>query len=281
MIAAGIVLYSPDIERLNENIGAIGPQVGLVILVDNGSADKSYLAPYLADGRFVVISNEENMGIAHALNQIMEYASAHDIPWVLTLDQDSVVQSDIIGTYEALKAPDIGIISCWIEDRNFQRDESWGLSQGVIELDWCITSASYTSTEAWKAAGGFDDRMFIDWVDWDFGIAVKNAGYRIIRTYKTKLTHELGRATKVVRIGNYDFIVQNKPSIRYYYGTRNLVYMARKYRHIKLHSQLKLILRNSYVILRYEGNKWRNLKAIVKGLFSGFTMEMPGTQLPR
>ena len=51
------------------------------------------------------------------------------------------------------------------------------------------------------------------------------------------------KAMKVVRIGNYDFIVRNKPLIRYYYGTRNL-------------------------------------KAIVKGLFSGFTMKMTGTQIP-
>ena len=40
LTAAGIVLYNPDINRMNENINNIINQVDYVILVDNGSKNK-------------------------------------------------------------------------------------------------------------------------------------------------------------------------------------------------------------------------------------------------
>lgn len=273
MTAAGIVLYNPDGQRLEENIRAIYPQVDIVVLVDNGSDDQSYLSDYLKNNHYQVIANPTNKGIAYALNQIMEYALAHGIPWVLTLDQDSVVLPNIIGTYESLKSPDIGIISCLILDRNYDNKGCSEEDKDLFDIDWCITSASYTNTKVWHEVGGFDDRMFIDWVDLDFGIAVKNAGYRIVRTSKTKMIHELGRATKVVRIRNYDYIVQNKPSTRYYYSTRNLIYLAKKYPDINIVDQVKQIILNTYVILKYEGNKASNFTSIIKGLVSGFLMK--------
>ena len=66
-MVTGIILYNPDLSRLRENISAILPQVDKVVLVENGSSDITYLKE-LEDEKIELIVNEENMGIAYALN---------------------------------------------------------------------------------------------------------------------------------------------------------------------------------------------------------------------
>ena len=69
-IAAGIVLYNPDIDRLKKNLEAIAPQVEKVFLVDNHSDHIENIKKLLE--QFPVcelIENEKNAGIATALNQ--------------------------------------------------------------------------------------------------------------------------------------------------------------------------------------------------------------------
>ena len=46
--AAGIVLYNPDIKRLEENISAIAPQVNELILIDNSSKNIDEIAELTA-----------------------------------------------------------------------------------------------------------------------------------------------------------------------------------------------------------------------------------------
>ena len=84
-IAAGIVLYNPDLVRLQENILAIKDQVDLIILIENGSIKTEYLQQFDSSD-IVLLINETNKGIAFALNQICHYCYCHKIPWVLTLD---------------------------------------------------------------------------------------------------------------------------------------------------------------------------------------------------
>ena len=91
MTAAGIVLYNPDTERLKENIEAILPQVDQIIVVDNGSSNVDEICELLNKYEQIkFIWNEENYGIAKALNQLLYFAYKNDVEWILTIDQDSV-----------------------------------------------------------------------------------------------------------------------------------------------------------------------------------------------
>lgn len=166
-VLAGIVLYNPDSERLRENITAVHPQVDCVLLIDNGSDNKSYTEITKNHNDLVIIQNKKNQGIAYALNQICGYAYTHGYNWVLTLDQDSVATPGMVDTYKSIVDDTIGILGCWIHDRGYQIDESWGIEHGTFETDWVITSAAFTNVKAWKDCGGFDNGMFIDYVDWD------------------------------------------------------------------------------------------------------------------
>ena len=70
-ICAGIVLFNPEIERLNENIEHIRKQVPMLILVDNGSSNLEDVKSLICDvPNIILLENGKNLGIAQALNRI-------------------------------------------------------------------------------------------------------------------------------------------------------------------------------------------------------------------
>lgn len=269
-IIAGIVLYNPNTQRLKENIEAIISQVDGIVIVDNGSTESLYNNILETFDHISYIRNEKNMGIAYALNQICGYAYTHGFDWVLTLDQDSIATPGMVDVYRSIANDKIGILGCWIHDRGYQIDESWGIEHETFETDWVITSAAFTNINAWKSCGGFDNGMFIEWVDWDICESMRKAGYKIMKTYKTKLIHELGHGTRLVMVRHHQMQVMNHKPFRYYYSARNRIYMARKYKHIGMREQLREIGFKLYTVERYEANKLKNLWAILRGTIAGF-----------
>ena len=67
-IIAGIVLYNPDITRLEENIVAVYPQVKKIIVFNNGSKNKESILNLVGQykEKIVMISSRSNKRIAYA-----------------------------------------------------------------------------------------------------------------------------------------------------------------------------------------------------------------------
>lgn len=279
LTAAGIVLYNPDINRMNENINAIINQVDYVILVDNSSENKSDIEAAIQHSfhntdKVIIKFSQKNNGIAWALNEIFKVAEAQGVKWVLTLDQDSVCPPEMIEKYIKYSASTdkskIGILCPTIVDKN----------AGIIEGDVyktetvkrCITSGSFTSLTAWKQIHGFDEKMFIDGVDFDFCDRLRMNGYKIIRIGSVCLTHELGKITthrflfKTVK-------VQNHSALRKYYIVRNRFYLSRKEK--KPFAVIKsffFVIKFSATIVLYEKNRRKKLKAVFKGICDGLKL---------
>ena len=111
VVYAGIVLYNPEISLLKKNIEAIRNQVTKVVLVDNGSNNYQDVQRLLNDyDNTYLISNGDNLGIAKALNQIMEMSKEDGAQWVLTLDQDSVCPDGMVQKYQVYTDDNIGMI---------------------------------------------------------------------------------------------------------------------------------------------------------------------------
>ena len=101
-IIASIVLYNPDIERLSLNIKAILPQVSELIIVNNGSKNFGEVIDMTKEYTDIsFIDNEENLGIATALNQAAVFAQKNDYNWIITLDQDSVAPENLVSVYSS------------------------------------------------------------------------------------------------------------------------------------------------------------------------------------
>lgn len=95
-IYAGIVSYNPDLLRLKENISSIQQQVP-VIVFDNGSRNIIAIQKLISDFSEVqLIRSKKNIGIAAALNQLMQWGYENKFDWMLSLDQDSVCEKNFV-----------------------------------------------------------------------------------------------------------------------------------------------------------------------------------------
>jgi rhamnosyltransferase len=282
-VLAGIVLYNPDICRLEENLNAIRPQVDKLLLVDNHSQNIEDIETLFGtDGKTSFIKNKINCGIATALNQIMFYAKEHNYTWILTLDQDSVVANNLIDVYSAYTTyENIGVISCRINDRNFSFKREENICCQDEEKRNVITSGSLINVSAWEAVGGFDDLMFIDAVDFDFCASLRARSYKIIKTYKTHIIHEVGHS-EVVKLFGKEYLKLNHSPFRYYYMARNYIYFARKHRKDRYNLRFLLIpFRIMLIVSLYEKNKNMKLTKLLAGAKDGLFMKIKDTKIEK
>lgn len=274
-ILAGIVLFNPDMGRLKENIDSVYEQVDRVVLVDNSSKNREdiiRLAEKYAGCELLL--NEDNLGVAKALNQIFEYAHVNEYDWFLTLDQDSVCKEGLLEHYgRYCQTQRVGIMTCQIADRNFGFDSRTADGE-YEEVKFCITSGAFMKTSACVACGGFDEKMFIDNVDGDICINMREHGYRIIKIPFNGLLHEVGHGErkKLLRKAYY---VYHHPVMRHYYIARNKVYAARKYPHeYHLTRQIGKCIKDILPVLLWEEDGVRKAGARFKGIRDGLKMEI-------
>lgn len=267
-VFAAIVVYNPNIERLKENVNSVLSQVDKLIIVINGK-ESFYIGKTLSlTDKIELIKNHKNKGIAHALNQAMEKAEQQGAEWVLTLDQDTVITNDLVEKLLARSNNErVGIIAPNYVDRNYYRDSS--KHNGWKYVFSCITSGSLTNTEIWRQIGGFDDELFIDFVDFDYCARLIESGYAIIMDYSIHMIHEIGMSERKY-IGKYSIIVRNHSPLRKYYIFRNVSVFCNRYpQFCKMYvDKNKYFMTELIAVLFYEKNKIVKLIAMIHGLFS-------------
>lgn len=190
------------------------------------------------------------------------------IKWVLTLDQDSVIPPKLIATYETCISSKTAQIAC-----NFIESQTGNLiynnDVAFMEVTRCITSGTMVSVEAWKSVGGYDEGLFLDYVDYDISMKFKRKGYSIIRCNQIYMQHELGNSERhhflfiPVRVTGYS-------PMRKYYIARNIIIYIRRYCGIKdsFLEILRLVRVLAYELL-YEKEKGEKTKSIFRGIYDG------------
>lgn len=266
-VIASIVTYNPNIQRFIQNVEAILPQVTEIIIVDNASINLMDIRLLIGKYESVsIIENRTNKGIATALNQAAQYALSKGYGWVITLDQDSVAPDNLVSTYSRfLNCRDIGIVCCKIVDRNFgelEREKS--KNRGFEDVPVCITSASMMNLRVWKEVGGFNEDMFIDSVDFDICLSMREHGYRIIRTYDTALLHEVGHS-EIRKLFGKEYQIYHHSPLRYYYMIRNGIYLGKRH-HFTFKATLRAI-RLFILVSLFEENKMEKISKMLLGFY--------------
>ncbi|WP_270670589.1 glycosyltransferase family 2 protein [Paraclostridium bifermentans] len=272
-ILAAIVTYNPDLERLQKNINAIEPQVEHLIIVDNGSKNINLISRIKGECKIKIdlIENKENIGIASALNQALDYAYKNNFDWILTLDQDSICDINMISEmksqYEKEDNKNIALIAPNILDENITLKPQ-DIKEGIEYTGPVITSGSLTKTNIAKNIGGFVDKLFIDQVDFDFCLRLKDSGADILKVNRAIIYHQLGEILEHKLFGKTITTTNHSPIRRYYYY-RNLIYM---YEHHKenhkewINLEIKHAIKNIPRIILFEKNKTDQIKSITKGI---------------
>ena len=247
LVAAGIVLFHPDFDRLFRCINNLSGQTDTVILYNNG-ADVEKVDRWNQNNgiNIIIVGSGENVGIAAALNMIMEKAVDLGVEWVLTLDQDSVVPAGMLSLFSDAMSDESVAIVC-PQNIDPRRKYMKPVTHPVAEtVKMCDTSGSCTRLSVWKELGKLDDWLFIDLVDNDFCKRIELKGYRIIRINGAVMDHKYGniaprrkmaerffiRAGEILHSTNIQKLSFKRivNPMRVYYENRNILYLNKKYK---------------------------------------------------
>lgn len=224
--SAVIVLFNPS----NENIKNIFLYKGVfneIVIVDNSLIDNRSKFENLLSENISYFPLLKNTGIAYALNFGIK-KSDPKINYVITLDQDSNFTIDIIKEYQRIlnEIENEDTVLC----PNIRSDRSKEvIADGYNKVNLAIQSGMLINKSVFNKVGYFQDELFIDVVDYEFCLRLKQSNIPIYRCNKAILKHQPATTYKK------NFILFSlkygvASPLRYYYQIRNLLYVFKKYR---------------------------------------------------
>lgn len=261
-IASVVVWYNPTTLSNNNsapcNIKTYSSFLDKVFIIDNSNTDNSKLASEIQNSEYY--SCGRNLGIAAALNIGCKKALESGYDWCITMDQDSYWEN---GEFEKYLIS----IKKYLEQNSNMHNIAVSFSPRlkmpvkslydyfiyVIRpiyykikkpneykiLDRCITSGNMIKLSVWHELSGFDERLFIDGVDFDFCFRLQEKDYKIIWIRAARMNHSIGDDKF------YLFKHEHHNDFRLYYMIRNNLYLNSRFPdYIKFRLDVKFWLKN-------------------------------------
>lgn len=292
-VCAIIVTYNCG-EKVIPTARSVMPQVDRVFFVDNGSSDSTgKILESIRDeapGSVEILKLGENRGIACALNLGIRRAFESGYTWALTLDHDSEADGRMVeilmrAVREHQQSGKVIISAPVYIDRGTReagriyRYEGWRRHRldpippgGITSPTVVITSGNLLNVSHWAALGGFDESLFIDYVDYDFCLRAGIAGFHIIVCADALLSHSIGAAVSRRFLGYRIFSTNHSPERRYTIG-RNRMTVIRRYRNDFPAYAFYAVLDYFYEFLGIifcEDRKLTKMKMVLRGVFSSW-----------
>lgn len=224
-----IVTYHSDTLRLQGILSRLATQCSVVIC-DNSESPRQAHAISECVERIGVLYfwMGKNVGIARAQNIGIEYCWEHGAERVLLLDDDSMPCEEIVHKLEAaLDRTGSGRVVVGARAVCGGRDISNVRTKS--DLTVCrdlMSSGSLICKSVFALVGPFDERLFIDGVDFDWGWRAQSLGVRLYLSSDATIEHRLG----IGRLKLGMFGIRIPASVRHYYQCRNvLILMRRRY----------------------------------------------------
>ncbi len=282
-VCAVVVTFHPDGDVL-ENLATVRPQVSSLVVVDNGS-NPAELAPLRAAAvalAFELIENGDNLGIATALNIGVLRAKALGFGWVLLFDQDSRVTPGFVtammhGFSTSSFGDKLAILNPRYIDSRFRTDLEQHRHLATGELESATTSGSLSPMWLYDKVGLFTDELFIDGVDYDFSLRVREFGYVCATCTEAFLLHAPGTPTPRTLFGRFHFKTSNYSAIRRYYQERNKLWNIRRHgRRFPefFANQMFISVKDLTRVLLAEEDPWTKAKFFLRGWIDGLRGRM-------
>jgi rhamnosyltransferase len=283
-VAAVVVAFHPELERLQEQFAALLPQVACVVIVNNGAdtAVSLWAQQWPAD-QVHCISLGQNRGIAYAQNQGIEWATSAAASHVLLMDHDSVPATNMVS--QLLRAlttrPGAGAVGPRYSDpRRVRKSRPFIRTVGlchirlscesddaVLEVDHVIASGCLIPMDVLARVGRMREDLFIDWVDIEWCLRAHFYGHPVYGVCAAHLKHRLG--DEPARFLGRDYLTHSP--LRHYFQTRNAVLLYREPwvpLNWKMVSAVRLLLKMVFHVL-VSTPRLRHLTSIASGFLHG------------
>ncbi len=277
---AAIITYFPD-DGIISRLRRIQKQIPSLIIIDNASNKNciSVLKDFSTSPKVELLLNNENEGIGKALNQAAYLAQESGFSWVLTLDQDTIVQEHMFSELSAIykssnySLPLIGS-NYWDETRNRQFIECPSQADHFfIEQRTLITSGTLMNMDLFKAIGSFREDYFIDSVDHEYCLRTRANNFPVVISCKSLMSHSIGLSgSRKSRFQSFEH-----PPIRKYYIARNTMVTLKNYFSREpawaMRQLLRLVFELASIIL-FEQDKKNKSYAFLCGIRDGVRNKM-------
>lgn len=282
-VEAVIVTYNPNASRLLECVTHVSAQVKRVIIVDNNSKNSHEIVNITTNLCNVeTILLEKNIGIATAINIAVKKLGINT-QWLLTLDQDSIISNNLIQTYmEYINIDKLAILTPIIIDSR-RYNPTIKYTAAITEVNQCIQSGSLFNVKILRMLGGFNDWLFIDYVDYDYCYRIVESGYIIYRVNSVVLNQEFGDIIdskfkvlfeKLWLLTRWSLFkkltyVPNISSWRTFYTVRNRIFCMK---YLSKRNLIKEVILTPFIYLKIllrGTNRIKILKSIVSGTREG------------
>jgi rhamnosyltransferase len=234
-VCAVVVTYHPS-GAMIENLSEVRSQTQGLVVVDNHSSPEA-LGKIRDASRvigFQVIENDQNLGIAEALNQGVRWARDAGFPWIILFDQDSRLTphfvENLLETWDAHPQrdrvcsihptyydPEVEVVKDPVGQRASDGGPVTSMTSGALMPVW-----------AFDKLGWFDSDFFIDEVDAEYCYRIRAAGYIIADSKKAVLLHRIGHPERFHFLG-FTCRPTNHSVMRRYYMSRNRIVLYRRY----------------------------------------------------
>ena len=279
-LAACVVLYNPD-DTIFENILTYGNYVDKLIVIDNSLKKNNFLIDKLNEifeSKLIYINNNDNLGIATALNQACDKAIELQFKWILTMDQDSsFINFDHYKKCleKVQNVNNVALLAANTDKEGYSNFDKNDCSCNYREDKFSvITSANIVNLEYFEEIGRFNDKLFIDMVDYDYCLRINIKKFKILYFPDVFVEHKLGEVHLRTNIFTRKKKYKTEHNAqRAYYIARNSLYLSKNYGKYfpkefgMLHILNIVFIHDVTKILLYEIDKWNKLKAKFIGLY--------------
>jgi GT2 family glycosyltransferase len=187
-----------------------------ILLVDNGSKDGSCVEIPVHFPEVIMLCQPENLGFCEGNNVGIRYAIQQGADYILLLNNDTVIASDMIrklvDACEADSANGMAGPTMFYHEQperiaaagsrvDYRSARFWHLRDGeentsfnsaeVEEVDFIISCGVLVRRETIEKIGLLDNRYFINGDDIDWGLRAKAAGYQVLYVPEAKMWHKI------------------------------------------------------------------------------------------
>lgn len=264
-----LVTFNPDWEKILTRVESF-KKTGHVFISDNSSVSNCFFKT--PDGNVTYHYNDGNVGIAKAQNVGIEYAIQNNFELIAFIDDDSDLNGEkilsLVSNFHSLNDSSLNIAAyCALpsEQGGMDRKYKSNIKNDLFMSDNLMSSGSLTPTKVFKDIGLFKEKLFIDFVDYEWGWRALTAGYTIVIDASITFTHKLGSGKTGVGLGI--------PSpVRHFYQTRNLLWVS-KLNYTPLLWKIKqlILLPVRFILFGFLYKEAKKRRAqFIKGLAAGF-----------
>ena len=228
---AGVILYNHPSSTISllQDLRRQSCEIHIFINALSPDQDISIYAD-LSDSMFFP---GENLGLARALNDIIEVFRASTSQYLFLFDQDSRISDDyidrMINEYQSISLVDHSIV-CLAPMLIDVKHPSISATNAILGSSQSIhtpyptaaTSGCLFTQKSFSTVGVMDENLFIDGIDHDWCLRAWTNHCSIYFSTKTELLHNMGDG--FIKYGSSLKPIHSN-ALRHYYIVRNSIYM--------------------------------------------------------